>query len=191
MPIFTTGIEGLLVVEPRIFEDSRGYFFEAFNQKQFVDYGLHLNFVQDNQSKSSYGVIRGLHYQLDPHAQTKLVRVLYGRIQDVAVDIRQGSPTYGKVFSIELTSENQKQLLIPAGFAHGFSVLTDTAIVFYKCDTFYHKESEAGIRYDDPKLSIDWQIEKGKEIVSEKDLQLPDFNSLRNNFSFADKTAKV
>ena len=189
MAIFTTGIQGLLVVEPKIHEDSRGYFFEAFNQKQFVEYGLHLNFVQDNQSKSSYGVIRGLHYQLNPHAQIKLVRVLHGRILDVAVDIRQGSPTYGKVFSIELTSENQKQLLIPAGFAHGFSVMSDTAIVFYKCDTFYHKESEAGIRYDDPNLNIDWQIPKGKEIVSEKDVQLPNLHSLRNNFRFADRGA--
>src|SRR5438309_5429872 len=126
MAIFTTGIQGLLVVEPKIHEDSRGYFFEAFNQKQFVEYGLHLNFVQDNQSKSSYGVIRGLHYQLNPFGQTKLIRVLEGRILDVAVDIRQGSPSYGKYFSLEISADNRKQLMIPAGFAHGFSVLSET-----------------------------------------------------------------
>jgi dTDP-4-dehydrorhamnose 3,5-epimerase len=130
-------------------------------------------------------VIRGLHYQLNPNAQHKLVRVLHGVILDVAVDIRKGSPTFGKYFSIELTADNKKQLLIPPGFAHGFSVLSDSAVVFYKCDALYNKESEAGIRYDDPTLNIDWKILAGKEKVSEKDLQQPLFENCRNNFEFA------
>jgi dTDP-4-dehydrorhamnose 3,5-epimerase len=184
MPFFTTDIPGLLVIEPKVFEDSRGYFFEAYNEAFFLQNGVSIRFVQDNQSKSSYGVIRGLHYQMDPHAQSKLVRVLEGRILDVAVDIRKGSPTYGKHFSLELSNENKKQLLVPAGFAHGFSVLSETAVVLYKCDSLYHKESEAGIRYNDPSLKIDWKIPLGKEIVSDKDLQLPDFSGCRNNFQF-------
>lgn len=184
MPFYGTDIQGLLVFEPKVFEDSRGYFFEAYNEQVFHGSGITNRFVQDNQSKSSYGVIRGLHYQLNPHAQFKLVRTLEGRILDVAVDIRKGSPTFGKHFSIELSAENKKQLLIPAGFAHGFSVLSDTAIVFYKCDTLYNKESEAGIRYDDPTLNIDWKISAGKELVSEKDLAQPLFENCRNNFEF-------
>jgi dTDP-4-dehydrorhamnose 3,5-epimerase len=140
--------------------------------------------VQDNQSKSSFGVIRGLHYQLNPHAQTKLVRVLSGKIQDVVVDIRVGSPTYGKAFSIELSSENNKQLLIPKGFAHGFSVLSETAEVIYKCDEFYNKESEAGILYNDAALNIDWQIPAYKAIISDKDLQQPTLLNCKNNFVF-------
>ena len=185
MPFSTTFIKDLLVFEPKVFEDSRGYFFEAYNENEFSQQGVDINFVQDNQSKSSYGVIRGLHYQLDPHAQTKLVRVLEGTILDVVVDIRKGSPTYGKTFSIELSSENKKQLLVPQGFAHGFSVLSETAVVLYKCDRFYNKASEAGILYNDPAMEIDWKIEAGKEIVSEKDLALPLFNSSLNNFSYA------
>jgi dTDP-4-dehydrorhamnose 3,5-epimerase len=140
--------------------------------------------VQDNQSKSSYGVIRGLHYQLNPYAQTKLVRVLSGKILDVAVDIRKGSSMYGKAFSIELSSDNHKQLLIPKGFAHGFSVLSETAVVMYKCDTFYNKESEFGIIYNDASLNIDWQIPAGKSIVSDKDKQQPSFTNCQNNFVF-------
>jgi dTDP-4-dehydrorhamnose 3,5-epimerase len=185
MPFFKTDIPDLLIFEPKVFEDSRGYFFEAYNQGTFYKEGVDLNFVQDNQSKSSYGVIRGLHYQLNPHAQYKLVRALQGTILDVAVDIRKDSPTFGKHFSIELSAENKKQLLIPSGFAHGFSVLTDTAIVFYKCDGLYNKESEAGIIYNDASLNIDWKIPAGKELVSEKDLQQPLFENCRNNFEFA------
>lgn len=187
MPFSATTLPDLLLVEPIVFEDSRGYFFEAYNQKMFAQEGVNIQFVQDNQSKSSYGVIRGLHYQLAPYAQTKLVRVLEGVIIDVAVDIRKGSPTFGKSFAVELSADNKKQLLIPAGFAHGFSVLSQTAIVLYKCDQFYHKESEAGIRYDDPALQIDWKIEKGKEVISEKDLALPYFENCRNNFEYASK----
>lgn len=182
MPFTETPIQGLLIYEPVIFEDNRGYFFEAFNEKIFLRESISKPFVQDNQSHSVYGVIRGLHYQLDPHAQSKLVRVLSGRILDVAVDIRKGSPTYGKHLSIELSAENKKQLYIPAGFAHGFSVLSETADVLYKCDSFYHKESEGGIRYNDPVLQIDWKIPRGKELVSEKDKQNPLFVDCKNNF---------
>ena len=185
MAFIETGIPGLMIFEPKVFEDHRGYFFEAYSEKTFSQSGVQLNFVQDNQSKSSFGVIRGLHYQLDPHGQTKLVRVLEGSILDVAVDLREGSPTYGKHFSVELTAENKKQLLVPVGFAHGFSVLSETAVVMYKCDAFYHKESEAGIIFNDPALHIDWKIPAGKEIVSEKDIQLPVFASCRKNFEFA------
>jgi dTDP-4-dehydrorhamnose 3,5-epimerase len=184
MPFILTPIQDLLVFEPRVFEDNRGYFFEAYNAQVFTAGGIDIQFVQDNQSKSSFGVIRGLHYQQDPYAQTKLVRVLDGRILDVAIDIRKGSPYFGKSFTIELSAENKKQLLIPAGFAHGFSVLSETAVVLYKCDRFYNKESEGGIRFDDPSLGIDWGIPKGKEVVSEKDLQLPFLNECDNNFEF-------
>jgi dTDP-4-dehydrorhamnose 3,5-epimerase len=184
MPFHTTEIPDLLIFEPKVFEDSRGYFFEAYNQDSFAKEGISQKFVQDNQSKSSYGVIRGLHYQLNPHAQCKLVRTLQGTILDVAVDIRVGSPTFGKHFTIELSAENKKQLLIPAGFAHGFSVLSETAVVFYKCDTLYSKESEAGIIYNDPSLNIDWKIPKGKELVSDKDLAQPLFKNCRNSFQY-------
>lgn len=182
MPFTETPIRGLLIYEPMVFEDNRGFFFESFNEKIFAREGVKSPFVQDNQSRSKYGVIRGLHYQLAPHAQSKLVRVLSGKILDVAVDIRKGSPTYGKHFSIELSAENNKQLFIPQGFAHGFSVLSETADVLYKCDAFYHKESEGSVRYNDPVLQIDWQIPAGKEIVSEKDLQSPLFVDSKNNF---------
>ncbi|MGV3529420.1 MAG: dTDP-4-dehydrorhamnose 3,5-epimerase [Flavisolibacter sp.] len=184
MNFTTTEIPGLLILEPKVIPDSRGYFFEAYNDKAFAAAGIENNFIQDNQSRSKYGVIRGLHYQLNPHAQAKLVRVVEGRILDVAVDIRKGSPTYGKHFDIELSADNQKQLLIPAGFAHGFSVLSEYATVLYKCDAYYNKEAEAGILYNDPALNIDWQVPAGKEIVSEKDLQLPAFESCSNNFQF-------
>ena len=182
MPFFTCDIKGLLIVEPKVFEDSRGYFFEAYNQELFQGNGITPNFVQDNQSRSTYGVIRGLHYQLNPYAQAKLVRVLEGNILDVAVDIRKNSPTYGQHFSIELSAENKKQLFLPAGFAHGFSVLSETAIVLYKCDAFYNKQSEGGIRYNDETLKIDWKIDPAKAIVSEKDIELPFFNDSVSNF---------
>jgi dTDP-4-dehydrorhamnose 3,5-epimerase len=184
MPFIPTPIQDLLIFEPRIFEDNRGYFFEAYNEQVFAEAGIDIKFVQDNQSKSSFGVIRGLHYQQDPFAQTKLVRVLEGKILDVAIDIRKGSPHFGQSFSIELSADNKKQLLIPAGFAHGFSVLSVTAVVLYKCDRFYNKESEGGIRFDDPMLAIDWGIPKGQEVVSEKDIQLPFFKDCNNNFEF-------
>lgn len=184
MPFHTCSIQGLVIVEPTVFEDSRGYFFEAYNQSTFQQNAVQCQFVQDNQSKSSYGVIRGLHYQLNPHAQSKLVRVLEGQIIDVAVDIRKGSPTYGQHFAIELTADNKKQLFIPTGFAHGFSVLSETAIVLYKCDALYNKQSEAGIRFDDADLNIDWQVDLKKATVSEKDLALPSLKNAISNFEF-------
>ena len=184
MPFFKTEFAGLLIFEPAVYKDSRGYFFESYNEKTFLNENIDLRFVQDNQSSSSYGVVRGLHYQLSPHAQTKLVRVLTGTIVDIAVDIRKNSPTFSKVFSIELSAENKKQLLIPPGFAHGFSVLSERAEVLYKCDDFYDKESETGIRYDDPQLRIDWKIPDDKIIVSEKDQQLPLLAHSKNNFVF-------
>jgi dTDP-4-dehydrorhamnose 3,5-epimerase len=184
MPFHSTGIPGLLIYEPRVFEDNRGYFFESYNENVFKQQGVDIRWVQDNQSSSVYGVIRGLHYQLNPYAQSKLVRVLQGEIFDVAVDIRKNSPTFGKFFGIRLSAENHKQLFIPKGFAHGFSVLSDTAVVMYKCDAFYNKESEAGINFQDPALQIDWQLPAGKAIISEKDSQLPLFADAKNNFVF-------
>lgn len=182
MPITSTDIKDLWLIEPRVFEDTRGHFFEAYNQSVFEEAGIHYRFIQDNQSHSVYGVIRGLHYQLNPNAQCKLVRALHGRILDVAVDMRKHSATYGRVFSVELSAENKKQLLIPHGFAHGFSVLSATATVLYKCDAFYHKESEGGVIYNDADLAIDWQIPEGEQILSEKDLVLPAFKDAQNNF---------
>ncbi len=184
MAIIKTEFPGLIIFEPTVLKDSRGYFFESYSERVFNAAGITARFVQDNQSKSSFGVLRGLHYQLNPRAQTKLVRVLSGKILDVAVDIRKGSPTYGKAFSIELSVENNKQLLIPKGFAHGFSVLSETAEVMYKCDEFYNKESEGGIIYNDPSLNIDWQIPADKAIVSDKDLQQPLLLNCKNNFEF-------
>jgi len=184
MPFHKTEFSGLLVFEPSVYEDNRGYFFESYNEQTFLKENIDLRFVQDNQSSSSYGVIRGLHYQLNPHAQTKLVRVLSGTVLDVAVDIRENSPTFAKAFSIELSADNKKQLLIPPGFAHGFSVLSERAEVFYKCDNFYNKESETGIRHDDPLLHINWRIPSEKIIVSEKDQQLPMLAQSKNNFLF-------
>ncbi|HYC40885.1 MAG TPA: dTDP-4-dehydrorhamnose 3,5-epimerase [Chitinophagaceae bacterium] len=184
MPFQKTEIPGLLVYEPTVYEDARGYFFESYNEREFASAGISFRFVQDNQSCSQFGVIRGLHYQLPPFAQAKLVRVLRGSIVDVAVDIRRNSPTYAKVFTLELSAENKKQLFIPAGFAHGFSVLSEEAEVFYKCDAFYNRESDAGIRYDDPVLGIDWQIPPERRIISDKDKTLPDLATCRNSFVF-------
>jgi dTDP-4-dehydrorhamnose 3,5-epimerase len=182
MPFTQTDFEGLFIFEPRVFEDSRGYFFESYNEAIFHEAGVKNKFVQDNQSFSKYGVVRGLHYQLNPHAQCKLVRVLQGCILDVAVDIRKNSPTFGKYFSIELSSDNKKQLLIPHGFAHGFSVLSATAAVMYKCDALYSKESEGGIIFNDADIAIDWKIPESDTIVSEKDMALPTFKNCKNNF---------
>ncbi len=184
MPFIKTYIPDLLIYEPTVFEDSRGYFFECYNEQTFLKEGVTIKFVQDNQAKSSYGVLRGLHYQLNPYAQTKLVRVLSGTILDVAVDIRKGSPNFGKVFTIELSAENKKQLLVPQGFAHGYSVLSQTAEVIYKCDNFYNKQSEGGILYNDSVLKIDWQIPLEKVIVSEKDLLLPTVENCVTNFVY-------
>lgn len=184
MPFQPTTMPGLVVFEPRVFEDSRGYFFEAFSEKIFEQEGISLKFVQDNQSHSKYGVVRGLHYQVNPHPQTKLIRVLDGAIVDAVVDIRAGSPTFGKTFTIELSAGNKKQLLVPAGFAHGFAVISQTATVLYKCDGFWNKESEGGIRYDDPALNIDWGVPKDKAILLDKDLALPLFAECKNNFTY-------
>jgi len=173
MKITKTAIEGLLVIEPSVFEDKRGYFFESYNEMNYKAAGITNRFVQDNQSKSAYGVIRGLHMQLDPFAQAKLIRVLEGAVFDVAVDVRKNSPTFGKWFGMELSAENKMQMLVPKGCCHGFSVISETAIVFYKCDEFYKPGSEAGIRFDDPDLGIDWRIPADKAIVSEKDTGLP------------------
>ena len=186
MPFTPTDFPGLLVFEPAIFKDDRGYFFESYNERNFQKNGIECRFVQDNQSHSTYGVLRGLHYQLAPYSQTKLVRVLSGNILDVVVDIRKGSPGFGKTFSIELSAENKKQLLVPKGFAHGFVVLSPTADVLYKCDEFYNKESEAGIIYSDSLLNIDWKVPDGGLNVSPKDIELPSFANCRNNFEFAD-----
>lgn len=184
MPFVKTDIPGLLVFEPNVFEDSRGYFFESYNEKTFQKEGIDTRWVQDNQSSSTYGVIRGLHYQLPPFAQAKLVRVLKGKILDVVVDIRKGSPTFGKVFSQKLSAKNRKQLYIPAGFAHGFSVLSAKAEVLYKCDNFYNKESEGGIIYNDPALAIDWGIPEADAIISDKDKVLPLMADCNNSFVF-------
>lgn len=184
MPFIKTEFPGLLIFEPKVFEDSRGYFYESYNEITFAQEGVNIKFVQDNQAKSTYGVIRGLHYQLNPHAQTKLIRVLSGNILDIVVDIRKGSPAFGKVYAIELSSSNKKQLLVPKGFAHGYSVLSDTAEVFYKCDAFYNKESEGGIFLNDEELNIDWRVPLEKAIISEKDKAHPLFKNGKNNFVF-------
>jgi dTDP-4-dehydrorhamnose 3,5-epimerase len=176
MKVVSTAFEGLFVLEPRIFSDERGYFFESFNSDTFKQNGLDFDWVQDNQSHSVHGVIRGLHFQKPPHAQTKLVRVLKGEILDVVVDLRHGSSTYGKSYSLVLSSQNHLQLLIPKGFAHGFSVLSAEADVMYKCDALYNKESESGILFNDVQLGIDWQVEENNMVVSEKDRVLPAFN---------------
>ncbi|MFC4263812.1 dTDP-4-dehydrorhamnose 3,5-epimerase [Ferruginibacter yonginensis] len=182
MPFAKTDFEGLLIFEPKVFEDNRGYFFESYNYNTCKADGVDINFVQDNQASSEYGVIRGLHYQLEPHAQTKFVRVLSGTILDVVVDLRKASATYGKSFSIELSAENKKQFLVPKGFAHGYAVLSKTAEVLYKCDAYYNKETEAGIIYNDPHLNIDWKIPTDKAIISDKDLNQPFFKDCKNNF---------
>ena len=178
MKVEQTPIEDLLVITPNSFEDERGYFFESYSEASFAKNGIDLKFIQDNQSFSKQGVIRGLHLQAAPYAQSKLVRVLQGEILDVAVDIRKDSKTYGQHFSIILSSENKKQLLVPKGFAHGFSVLSENAMVSYKVDEVYHKESERGIRYDDPTLNIDWKVALSDVIVSEKDVVLGTLNDL-------------
>ena len=174
MNVIQTPIEGLLIIEPRVFGDERGYFFESFNEEVFKkSTGFTGRFVQDNQARSVRGVIRGLHFQKTPHAQTKLVRALEGVIWDVVVDLRTGSATYGRWFGVELSAENKRQFLVPQGFAHGYSVLSDTAEMFYKCDDYYSKESEGGMRFDDPALGIDWKMDVSKALLSDKDRVQP------------------
>ncbi|GIQ58576.1 dTDP-4-dehydrorhamnose 3,5-epimerase [Flavobacterium collinsii] len=173
MKIEKTSIKDLLIIEPIVFGDDRGCFFESYSKTKFADLGIDIEFVQDNQSFSKKGTLRGLHYQNPPFAQTKLIRVLEGEIIDVVVDLRKDSSTYGKSFNVLLSAENKKQLLVPQGFAHGFSVISETASIMYKCDQFYNKDAEGGIKYDDPSLNIDWGISLDEAIVSEKDQILP------------------
>lgn len=184
MPFHETGFPGLVVYEPRVFNDNRGYFFESYSEKTFAEAQQVYHWVQDNQSRSTYGVVRGLHYQHDPFAQAKLVRVLQGRIWDVAVDLRKGSPTFGKVYGVELSCGNKLQLLIPRGFAHGFSVLSETVEVMYKCDNYYSRESEGSIIWNDAQLAIDWKVPADKVIVSEKDMHHPGFAASVHNFTY-------
>lgn len=173
MKISKTAIDGVVIIEPQVFEDERGYFFESYNQAKMEEAGLHYNFIQDNQSKSCYGVVRGIHFQKGEYAQAKLVRVLEGTVLDVAVDLRKNSPTFGKYVAVELSAENKKQLMIPRGFGHGFAVLSQTAVFAYKCDNVYNKASEGGIRFDDPDIGIDWKIDPKDAILSEKDKNAP------------------
>jgi dTDP-4-dehydrorhamnose 3,5-epimerase len=184
MPFTENFINGIVIFEPNVYPDQRGFFFESYNKQLFNDNGIFAEFIQDNQSFSLYGVIRGLHYQREPFAQAKLVRVLEGSILDVVLDIRTKSPTFGKTYSIVLSSDNKKQIFVPKGFAHGFSVLSETAVISYKCDQFYNKQSEAGIRFNDPGLNIDWQLPADKILISEKDEQLPEFDSTMTDFIF-------
>lgn len=179
MPFTETGFSGLLVFEPKVFPDSRGYFFESYNETVCHAAGIDTTFIQDNQAASEYGVIRGLHYQAPPYAQAKFIRVLSGAILDAVVDLRSDSATFGKIYSIELSAENKLQLFIPRGFAHGYSVISDTAEVFYKVDNKYDKSSEGGLMYNDDILGIDWRIEKEATLVSEKDSSLLSFHAFK------------
>ncbi|MDD4226758.1 MAG: dTDP-4-dehydrorhamnose 3,5-epimerase [Mariniphaga sp.] len=184
MQVIKTSIPGLLVIEPRVIEDPRGYFFESWHEERYFNAGIKTRFVQDNESKSSRGVVRGLHYQLEPRAQAKLVRVVEGKVFDVAVDLRKGSPAFGQWFGLELDSQNKKQLFIPGGFAHGFSVLSETAVFAYKCDSPYCKEAERAINLNDPWLNISWKLEDMEPILSEKDRSAPLFDKAEMNFIF-------
>ena len=180
MEVIKTDIEGLVIIEPRVFKDARGYFFESFSQREFEEKVRKINFVQDNESMSSYGVMRGLHFQRPPFTQSKLVRCVKGKVLDVAVDIRKGSPTYGQHVAVELSEENHRQFFVPRGFAHGFAVLSETAIFQYKCDNFYAPETDGGISIKDDSLGIDWQIPIDEAVLSEKDIKhlcLKDFDS--------------
>ena len=181
MNVIKTDIEGLVVIEPKVFGDSRGYFFESYNSKAFEEAVGDVTFVQDNESMSSYGVVRGLHYQKPPHAQAKLVRVVKGKVLDVAVDLRKDSHTFGRHVAVELSEENHRQLFIPRGFAHGFSVLSDEAVFQYKCDNYYAPHSEGAIAWDDPDLAIDWRIPAEMAILSEKDRNHPMFKDIKDS----------
>ncbi len=184
MPFIKTGIPEVIIIEPKVFIDNRGYFYESYNRNLFNKEGITSDFVQDNQSRSTYGVLRGLHYQLYPYTQAKLVRVLFGKALDVAVDIRTGSPTCGKWVSVELSSENKRQLFIPRGFAHGFAVLSETVELLYKCDNFYKPDMERGIAYNDKILAIDWQIPLNDIIISDKDKANPSLDKVENNLVY-------
>ena len=180
MEVIKTAIEGLVIIEPKVFKDARGYFFESFSQKEFEEKVRPINFVQDNESMSSYGVMRGLHFQRPPYTQSKLVRCVKGKVLDVAVDIRKGSPTYGQHVAVELSEDNHRQFFVPRGFAHGFAVLSETAIFQYKCDNFYAPAADGGISIKDEDLGIDWQIPMDQAVLSEKDIKhlcLKDFDS--------------
>lgn len=176
MEVIQTDIEGVFILKPKVFTDSRGYFFESFSEKLFLENVCNTRFIQDNESKSSYGVVRGLHFQKPPFTQSKLVRCIHGTVLDVAVDIRQGSPTFGKHVAVELSEENHLQLFVPRGFAHGFSVLSKEAVFQYKCDNYYAPETEGAIAWNDPSLNIDWKVEENKIILSEKDKHHPRLN---------------
>ena len=184
MEIIKTNIEGVVIIEPRLFKDARGYFFESFSKREFEEKVGSVDFVQDNESMSSYGVMRGLHFQRPPFAQSKLVRCVKGAVLDVAVDIRKESPTYGQHVAVELTEENHRQFFIPRGFAHGFAVLSETAIFQYKCDNFYHPEADGGISILDSSLGIDWRIPTDRAILSEKDTKHPLLKAFDSPFSF-------
>ena len=184
MNIIQTEIPGVIIIEPRIFEDARGYLFESFSQREFDEKVGPVIFVQDNESKSSYGVMRGLHFQRPPFTQAKLVRCVHGAVLDVAVDIRRGSPTFGQHVAVELTEDNHRQFFIPKGFAHGFAVLSDTAVFQYKCDEFYHPEADGGISILDDSLGIDWHIPAGKAILSDKDTRHPLLRDFDTPFTF-------
>ena len=182
MNVIKTPIEGLLIIEPRVFQDARGYFVETYNEQRYREAGVDAMFVQDNQSCSTYGVVRGLHFQKPPYTQAKLVSCTKGRVLDVAVDLRKESPTYGKWFSVELSEENHRQFYIPRGFAHGFSVLSEQAVFTYKCDNLYHPEAEGGLLLSDPDVAIDWQVPEDKRVISEKDTKHPLFKDLVSPF---------
>lgn len=186
MEVIKTALEGVVIIKPRIFTDARGYFFESFSQKEFNEKVRPIQFVQDNESKSSYGVMRGLHYQKMPHTQSKLVRCVRGRVLDVAVDIRRGSPTFGQHVAVELSEDNHLQFFIPRGFAHGFAVLSDEALFQYKCDAFYAPQSEGGIQLIDDTLGIDWRIPLDKAILSEKDIQRSKLADTPLDFDYKD-----
>ncbi|MEA1887277.1 MAG: dTDP-4-dehydrorhamnose 3,5-epimerase [Bacteroidota bacterium] len=184
MNLIETGFDGLYIIEPKIFKDKRGYFFESYNQKRLKKNNIIFESLQDNESFSSGNVIRGLHYQLNPMSQAKLIRVIKGYIRDVALDMRKGSPTYGRWKAVDLDSESKHQLFIPRGFAHGFSVLSEEAIILYKCDNYYSPEHERGIAFDDPSLDIDWGIDQDSALVSDKDRNNPPFSKAENNFEY-------
>ena len=187
MEVIKTEIEGVVIIEPRIFKDDRGYFYESFSQREFEEKVCRTTFVQDNQSKSSYGVLRGLHFQKPPYCQSKLVRCIKGAVLDVAVDIRKGSPTFGKYVAVELTEDNHRQFFVPRGFAHGFAVLSEEAVFQYKCDNFYNKESEGSVAWNDPQLAIDWKIPADKVLLSEKDKQSKNIADAEYLFDYNEK----
>jgi dTDP-4-dehydrorhamnose 3,5-epimerase len=184
MKIIETKIQGLLIIEPKIFSDDRGYFYETFQAKRYKDAGIDADFIQDNEAFSGYGVVRGLHYQLAPYAQAKLVRVIQGVVLDIAVDIRKGSPTFGQWVGLELSETNKCQFYIPRGFAHGYSVISKTAIFSYKCDNQYHPQSERGINIKDTSLNLDWKLPENEMIISSKDTVLPNLEKAEMNFTY-------